>query len=253
MPITDLTEIPSPINSGVSSAKRRTMLALLGNPRGSYSQACQPITNPVLRDLMVLDSVGPFRVTGLGAAVESLKNIMANIEQQEPEIYHGLGSAGMLCARRVRGSATAISNHSWGTAIDLKLNGVLDFRDDNRVMIGLAKIAPIFNQHGWFWGASFRTEDAMHFEVSDEKIREWHAAGTFGASPQPQPDAVLGVGDRGPDVLRLQTLLNQLGADLVVDGDFGPMTEAAVISFQAEKGLTVDGKVGPQTWAALGV
>jgi hypothetical protein len=253
MAITDHVQIPSALNPGVSSAKRRTMLSLLGNPRGSYSQECRPVTNPVLRDLMVLDSVGPFRVTGLLPAVESLKAVMADVEQQESEVYHGLGSAGMLCVRLIRGSTTGISNHSWGTAVDLKLNGILDVRGDDRVMIGLAKIAPIFNRHGWYWGAEFRTEDAMHFEVSDERIREWHAAGMFGAAPPEQPPPVIGVGDRGSDVVRLQTLLNELGAGLVVDGQFGPMTEAAVMSFQAENGLEVDGLVGRVTWAALGV
>jgi lysozyme family protein len=38
---------------------------------------------------------------------------------------------------------------------------------------------------------------------------------------------------------------------LVVDGNFGPVTETAVIDFQQGAGLTVDGVVGPLTWAAL--
>jgi len=34
----------------------------------------------------------------------------------------------MLCCRYIRNSKTNISNHSWGTAVDLKLKGVLDVR-----------------------------------------------------------------------------------------------------------------------------
>lgn len=52
-------------------------------------------------------------------------------------------------------------------------------------------------------------------------------------------------------VREIQALLNRKGARLVVNGKFGPKTEAAVRTFQARAGLTVDGIVGPKTWAAL--
>ena len=58
-------------------------------------------------------------------------------------------------------------------------------------------------------------------------------------------------GDTGPAVQTLQTRLNVWGANLTVDGDFGPATLAAVKAFQTQQNLTVDGIVGPQTWAAL--
>jgi peptidoglycan hydrolase-like protein with peptidoglycan-binding domain len=53
-------------------------------------------------------------------------------------------------------------------------------------------------------------------------------------------------------VTELQQLLNAHGASLAVDGDFGPLTLAAVESFQSSHGLSVDGIVGPNTKAALG-
>ncbi|MDH6565572.1 peptidoglycan hydrolase-like protein with peptidoglycan-binding domain [Streptomyces sp. SAI-117] len=58
-------------------------------------------------------------------------------------------------------------------------------------------------------------------------------------------------GQRSGCVTELQSLLNHHGADLAVDGDFGPLTDSAVRDFQAEKGLSVDGHVGPNTKSAL--
>ena len=58
-------------------------------------------------------------------------------------------------------------------------------------------------------------------------------------------------GASGSDVKKLQTLLNENGANLDADGKFGPKTEAAVKRFQEAHGLTADGIVGRKTWAAL--
>lgn len=63
---------------------------------------------------------------------------------------------------------------------------------------------------------------------------------------------ILREGARGAFVLDLQILL----ADAHVfsgkrDGQFGPLTKAAVAAFQTRNGLKADGVVGPLTWAAL--
>jgi serine protease AprX len=59
-------------------------------------------------------------------------------------------------------------------------------------------------------------------------------------------------GSNGPEVTSLQEILKIKGFDPgVVDGKFGPKTEAAVKQFQSAKGLVVDGIVGPKTWSAL--
>jgi len=253
MPITDLIPIPENINPGLNGARQLTMMSLLGSPRGSFGADCLPVTNPRLRSLIKTDDVGKFRVTGLGPAVDSLKQVLTEVSAEEPEIFAALGTAGMLCARLVRNSNHSISNHSWGTAIDLTLDGRLDVRGNNRTQIGLAQIAPIFNRHKWFWGAGFPVEDAMHFELSEQRIRELHAAGVFGGGVTTAPAATLAIGDRGQEVKRLQEVLNGQGESLTTDGIFGLGTHAALVHFQATHGLTPDGIVGPKTKSALGL
>jgi hypothetical protein len=252
MAIQDLVPVPPGINPGVTNAKQATMLAILGSPRQNFSDECQPVTNPRLRPLIVTANVGPFAVTGLQPAVASLREVVRDIDAEEAEVAAGLGTAGMLCARFVRGSAHSISNHAWGTAIDLRLNGVLDRRGDNRVQRGLINIAPIFNRHGWFWGAGFGTEDGMHFEASDALVRRWAGTGVFGPGA-PAPTPILTIGDRGPDVVAVQVRLNRDGATLRTDGIFGPGTRAAVAAFQAAHHLLPDGVVGPETSRLMGL
>ena len=58
-------------------------------------------------------------------------------------------------------------------------------------------------------------------------------------------------GDRGQDVRDLQTMLNQIGYNLAVDGIFGAATDEAVRQFQTSVGIAVDGQAGKNTIARL--
>lgn len=244
--LTDLVPVPRGINPGLDGTGNGLMLATLGNPRSSYDQECRPVTLPSLKARMVTKDVGPFRVTGLDNAVASLKAVMADIKSEQQEVYDKLSTAGMLCCRFVRDSTTSISNHSWGTAIDLKIDGVLDTRGDKKVQRGLTLIAPIFNRHKWFWGAGFPTEDGMHFEISRQLLPT-----IAGAPAVTIDDNVVSVGERGALVADLQRKLNKAGEKLDVDGIFGGDTLAAVRAFQARNGLVPDGVVGKHTWNKL--
>lgn len=166
--VTSLVKVSAlgPLNVGLKPVTNAWMKDKVGMPRESFAVDCQPVTDAKLKKWIKTASVGPFKATGLGPVVDSLAAVMQDVAVQQPAVFTALGSAGMLCCRYVRGSTTSISNHSWGTAIDLTLNKVLDKRGDGYTQYGLTLIAPIFNKHGWYWGAAFGTEDAMHFEAS---------------------------------------------------------------------------------------
>lgn len=248
VPLSDAGEF----NRDLTNARQATMLQIFGKPSQDIGVNCQEITNPKLKALMAYSvNVGPFKVSGLFPAVESLKAILAEVKGGAPDLYAALGTEGMLCCRLVRGSTKSISNHSWGTAIDISLSGVTDKRGDDKVQHGLVLLAPYFNKHRWYWGAGFGTEDGMHFEASDELIRSWLAEGRLNGLSTPGP-AVLSMGDRGPAVRALQTALADAGfSPRKIDGDFGPNTEATLKAFQEAKGLPVTGVTDPATVQAL--
>eukprot|EP00170_Pyropia_yezoensis_P003010 contig_12606_g3017 len=170
--------VPAGINPRWSAARQSTMKSLLaGVPCGRAKDCVGVSPTYAKRALFVTASVGPFRVTGLSPAVASLRRVLAAVGAAEPGLAAVLGTVGMGCCRLVRGSTRSYSNHSWGTAIDIQVAGRTDAMGDDAVYAGLAALYPHFEAEGWYWGAGFRREDAMHFEVSDERVREWAAAG----------------------------------------------------------------------------
>ena len=62
----------------------------------------------------------------------------------------------------------------------------------------------------------------------------------------------LQLGSEGPNVMLLQSTLKKLGFFTSnVDGEFGPLTQTAVINFQKSNFLEADGIVGINTWNTL--
>ncbi|RMB35589.1 D-alanyl-D-alanine carboxypeptidase-like protein [Sphingomonas sp. PP-F2F-G114-C0414] len=163
------------VNVGIRSPSNHAVIARLGTPRESFTQDCQPPTNQAFKKLVVTTDVGPFRVTGLRPAVESLAAIFLEVRRLHPDLHTRLGTAGMMCCRNVRGSSRSISNHAWGTAIDMKIDGELVPRKARHVNLGLQLLAPIFNRHGWYWGATFSTPDPHHFECGADLLATFHA------------------------------------------------------------------------------
>lgn len=84
-------------------------------------------------------------------------------------------------------------------------------------------------------------EWALNLEMPEEKV----------SAPPVKSLPTLRKGSQGQDVKKLQLLLNNKGANLLADGDFGTVTRNAVITFQKAHNLVADGVVGGYTWKAL--
>jgi Putative peptidoglycan binding domain/D-alanyl-D-alanine carboxypeptidase len=241
------------VNGNLRPVSNDTCRALIGLPRGSFGRNCEEPENPAFIALLETRNFGPFRARGLRPAVQGLQAILDDIRLGQPDIHARLGTAGMLCCRLVRGSSSVISNHSWGTAIDLKIDGQLDVHGNGLAQRGLIEIWRTFNRHGWYWGAAFPTEDGMHFEASDQLIRKWAAEGAFG-EPKAAPVVGLSFGSRGSAVEALQQALNrQLPTQIAVDGLFGKDTRSAVMAFQTLKGMRPTGIATAAVLRALGI
>jgi len=81
-----------------------------------------------------------------------------------------------------------------------------------------------------------------------------HGGGRHRSRRKPRVLPLLRVGSHGPEVIRLQRLLNARvvpSPKLAIDGVFGPRTLAAVRVFQKGRTIKRDGIVGRVTWAHL--
>jgi hypothetical protein len=173
-----MVAIPTGINVGLTSISPATMMKTLGNP-GKLDPGCGPMS-AALSKLVKKGNVGPFTVTGLIPAVDALTRVFSAVKSSKPDLYKLLGTDGMLCVRYVRGSTTNISNHAWGSAIDITIGGFLTPRGSKTVSQGLVDLAPFMQAEQFFWGAGFNpTPDGMHYEVSSELMAQWRSNGTI--------------------------------------------------------------------------
>lgn len=66
------------------------------------------------------------------------------------------------------------------------------------------------------------------------------------------PNPIIKKGTAGDEAKKLQQALNKVaGANLSVDGKFGPASEAALIKWQAAAGLSADGIYGPASFKKM--
>lgn len=167
-------------------------------------------------------------------------------------------TGGFNC-RSIRGSNKP-SNHSRGLAVDLNWNRnpmASYFKSDIP-----PHIVSMWEQAGFYWGGRYSGRpDTMHFEyigsVASVQTNLAKLRGSSSGTPKTDkceqaPQTTIKKGSRGAAVREAQCRLNAKGFSAgAADGIFGPKTDAAVRSFQRQRGLVVDGIVGPKTWAAL--
>jgi D-alanyl-D-alanine carboxypeptidase-like protein len=175
------------INAGLSSARQETMISLLGSPRMPLTTSDTPErASPLVKKLAQVKKIANVTANGIAPAVGSLESVLTKAFAAVPDLQAQLRGDGMLVVRLRRPTSgvpsTKISNHAWGTAIDLKLNGMAPpGATGKKVPYFIALLVPYFNEAGWFSGIDFA--DDMHFEVADETIRTWAEQGKFGPAP----------------------------------------------------------------------
>ena len=164
-------------NKGLTVPTPNFLEGFLGRPRPDLTDNCQGMTNETLRNMLRRENVGPIEVNMLAPAVESLRTVFERVRNTDVTLHDRIRSSGSLCVRQIRGTTGRLSSHSFGLALDINIDGQLDRFSDGKTQVGLTIMKDFFKEEGWIWGAGFRREDSMHFEVSREKLEEWRAQG----------------------------------------------------------------------------
>src|SRR5207302_11472321 len=94
-------KIPIPpkedMNPNLTAASEATMLSVFGRP-GELTRDCSDPTG-AFAQRVVTRNVGPFRVSGLNLAVDSLERIFAEVREQRQDVFDEVKKDGMLCVR----------------------------------------------------------------------------------------------------------------------------------------------------------
>lgn len=180
-----------------------------------------------------------------------LLDFLARYHREVESLYHNPQDLWGYADRTIRGSSDDLSNHASGTAADhravdhpLGVRGTFTDAEERALDALLADYDGVLRHGKDYSGRA----DEMHVEINAggaavKQVADRIRSGTPGPAPGP---TMLRLGDSGPAVVDLQRRLG-----ITADGEFGPITEAAVRAFQAAHDLVVDGIAGPATLAAL--
>src|SRR4051812_34937215 len=98
------------MNPGLSAATEVTMIRKLGIP-GRLTADCSSPIDPIKKRMKFSVDVGPFKVSGLDFAVESLIQLFGEVKKELPEVFSQVKTEGLLCVRHRRQNPSKFSNH----------------------------------------------------------------------------------------------------------------------------------------------
>jgi len=140
------------------------------------------------------------------------------------------------------------SMHEAARAIDI---------DVGNTIIGLARTKAILKKHGWI-GIAARGSECWHHDWRGDDGQAAYSKGGYKAMARFCINAINNKTGEAENLAEeakvkwIQTALNKIqNAGLMVDGDYGSLTKAAVVQFQGGHGLVPDGIVGPITERVL--
>lgn len=150
-------------------------IAFYGDPRGPNGE------NQAWRKRVETRIIPPWQMSYAGKPIKSIaihskcavaledafKAIRKTLTDAEIARYRLYEFGGTFAYRLIRGSASNLSNHSWGIAIDLapSLNELGDARMGDEVNEFPMKVVKAFTDVGARWGGNYKgRRDPMHFE-----------------------------------------------------------------------------------------
>jgi peptidoglycan hydrolase-like protein with peptidoglycan-binding domain len=265
------------IFQSTSSALLLLLSAAILAPRDSAQAAVPTVVESAPSDQQLISQVGPLRRDSSGAAVTALQQQLTTLGYFSGAITGFFGSFTEDAVIRFQQDAGLTADGIVGAGTDAAIqqrltpatpapSSVLRLDDRGEQVSELQRRLTTL---GYFTGpisGTFGplTQDAV---IAFQRASNLTADGIVGAgtsdalrratAPAPVPvnppaSTVLRRGDSGQRVVDLQSRLRQLGFySGALNGNYGSLTEAAVVAFQRSRGLTEDGVAGPAVLAAL--
>jgi hypothetical protein len=166
--------------AGVKLLSRADIEAAFGkiDPVQERGDGSFTILNPDFKNQRIAQAdISPLRgISGVPAngSVDCHEKIRANLEAAVKQLVDQgkqsliLSWDGLWVPRHIMWDRSRdFSTHSWGIAFDInaRWNGYGSAPPLSGERGSVRELVPIFEQHGFYWGGYFRTQDGMHFQA----------------------------------------------------------------------------------------